>query len=302
VDLYNSAAARGIASRLRANESIKDIEKRLKEIEANPPKRTGIASGKYPELRAIRKSQVALQGGKRIELAAPTTKNFAASYYDATREIVGDPEFMAGPRRREGFRHEKWHDVQNVGKQLKRPISTPLEKLSWSGFEGGSGMYRSTKGATLLEIANAQKAAEAAASGWRGGLGQFAMEGQAYVVGKKSIPAGIGQFIRSSEGYVDNPRYAAGRPFFKTLATVNKANEAGRNLLPAARQLGAALGEEAAIAGRMALRGAGRLAGPVGLAMTAYDLAQAFPAPAPISEEDMGQALREYRTGPQPRY
>jgi hypothetical protein len=128
------------------------------------------------------------------------------------------------------------------------------------------------------------------------------MEGQAYVVGKKSIPAGIGQFIRSSEGYVDNPRYAAGRPFFKTLATVNKANEAGRNLLPVARQLGAALGEEAAIAGRMALRGAGRLAGPVGLAMTAYDLAQAFPAPAPISEEDMGQALREYRTGPQPRY
>jgi hypothetical protein len=80
------------------------------------------------------------------------------------------------------------------------------------------------------------------------------------------------------------------------------AREAGRDLMPAARSLGRALGTEAASVGGMALRGAGRLAGPVGVAMTAYDLAQAFPAPAPISEEDMGQALREYRTGPQPRY
>ena len=78
--------------------------------------------------------------------------------------------------------------------------------------------------------------------------------------------------------------------------------EAGRDLMPAARSLGRVLGTEAASVGGMALRGAGRLAGPVGLAMTAYDLAQAFPAPAPISEEDMGQALRSYRTGPQPAY
>jgi hypothetical protein len=80
------------------------------------------------------------------------------------------------------------------------------------------------------------------------------------------------------------------------------AKDVGRNLLPAAKQLGTALGTEAVSVGGMALRGAGRLAGPVGLAMTAYDLAQAFPAPAPISEEDMGQALRSYRTGPQPAY
>ena len=82
--------------------------------------------------------------------------------------------------------------------------------------------------------------------------------------------------------------------------------KAGRNLLPSARRLGAALGEGAFSVGGSALRGAGRLAGrfagPVGLAMTAYDLAQAFPAPAPISEKDMGKALRSYRTGPQPAY
>ena len=72
------------------------------------------------------------------------------------------------------------------------------------------------------------------------------------------------------------------------------AMEMGKDLRPAARTLGNALGGFG--------RAVGRLAGPVGVAMTAYDLAQAFPAPTPISEEDMGQALREYRTGPQPRY
>ena len=72
------------------------------------------------------------------------------------------------------------------------------------------------------------------------------------------------------------------------------AMEMGKDLRPAARTLGNALGGFG--------RAVGRIAGPVGVAMTAYDLAQAFPAPAPISEEDMGEALRSYRTGPQPAY
>ena len=76
--------------------------------------------------------------------------------------------------------------------------------------------------------------------------------------------------------------------------------ETGTDLMPVARTLGRALGEEALSAGGALLRGAGRLAGPVGVAMTAYDLAQAFPAPEPISEEEMAQAMRGYRTGPQP--
>jgi hypothetical protein len=99
--------------------------------------------------------------------------------------------------------------------------------------------------------------------------------------------------------YEGKPNWLMG---YKEVGKAPKGVEAGRNLLPAARRLGAALGTEAASLGGMALRGAGRLAGPVGLAMTAYDLAQAFPAPAPISEKDMGQALRSYRTGPQPSY
>lgn len=72
------------------------------------------------------------------------------------------------------------------------------------------------------------------------------------------------------------------------------AMEMGRDLRPAARTLERALGGVG--------RAVGRAAGPLGVAMTAYDLAQAFPAPAPISEEKMGQALRSYRTGPQPAY
>ena len=290
---FNEIIARGSASR-----SIESLGKQIEQIEKNQPRRTGLASGRYPELRAIRRSQVALQGGKRW---AGLNEPSGASYSQNTRLMYGNKDFVSGPRGIEAARHEKWHDVQNVGRQLNRPISTPLERATWKGFPA-SWEVGPTKGMSLMEIAQAQDRAIQATSGLRGGFGQFALEGQAYVVGKKSIPAGIGQFIRSSEGYVDNPRYAAGRPFFKTLSTVNKANEAGRNLLPAARQLGAVLGSEAASVGGMALRGVGRLAGPVGVAMTAYDLAQAFPAPAPISEEDMGQALRSYRTGPQPRY
>ena len=95
---------------------------------------------------------------------------------------------------------------------------------------------------------------------------------------------------------------AGGKIATEAIGESTIAKDVGRNLIPATRRLGAALGTEAASIGGMALRGVGRLAGPVGVAMTAYDLAQAFPAPAPISEEDMGQALREYRTGPQPRY
>jgi hypothetical protein len=302
VDPYSRQTVKLISSRLKAEESIKDIDRRLKELEQNPPKRTGLASGKYPELRAIRKSQVALQGGKRMELVPDLGRSAGAAYYGDTREMVGSRSFIEGPRGVEGIRHEKWHDVQNVGKRLNRYISTPLEKVTWGGFEKGGSLSQSTRGMTLLDIANAQKATEAASSGWRGGLGQFAMEGQAYIVGKKSVPAGIAQFIQSSPAYVDNPRYAAGRPLFKTLATVKSATDAGRDLIPAARSLGRALGTEAASVGGMALRGAGRLVGPVGLAMTAYDLAQAFPAPAPISEEDMSRAMREYRTGPQPQF
>ena len=103
------------------------------------------------------------------------------------------------------------------------------------------------------------------------------------------------------------PEYLAGGRMATEAATESTlAKDVGRNLLPVTRRLGAALGTETASIGRMALRGAGRLAGrfagPVGMAMTAYDLAQAFPAPAPISEEDMGKALRSYRTGPQPAY
>jgi hypothetical protein len=112
--------------------------------------------------------------------------------------------------------------------------------------------------------------------------------------------------------YEGKPNWLMG---YKEVGSATKGVEAGRNLLPAARQLGAALGAEVASVGGMALRGAGRLAGPVGVAMTAYDAATIGPAMArdwldrptyisdPNAQEKMAsQALIEYRTGPQPRY
>jgi hypothetical protein len=88
------------------------------------------------------------------------------------------------------------------------------------------------------------------------------------------------------------------------------ASAAGRDLMPAARTLGRALGTEAASLGGMALRGAGRLAGPVGLLMTAYDAATMGPAAlrdfayGPWQSEytgpEMEEALRQYKTSGPP--
>ena len=108
--------------------------------------------------------------------------------------------------------------------------------------------------------------------------------------------------------YEGKPNWLMG---YRQIGGATRGVEVGRNLLPAAKRLGAALGTEAASVGGMALRGAGRLAGPVGMAMTAYDAATIGPAMArdwldrptyisdPNAQEKMAsQALLEYRTGP----
>lgn len=136
---------------------------------------------------------------------------------------------------------------------------------------------------------------------------------QGFGVFEGGMPASEVQGVRKIYGNPATGEYSLGpeRSFerfqqkWEGLSSARKARtalEMGRDLRPATATLRAALGEETAIAGRMALRGIGRLAGPVGWAMTAYDLAQAFPAPPAISQEEMGQALRSYRTGPQPSY
>jgi hypothetical protein len=111
--------------------------------------------------------------------------------------------------------------------------------------------------------------------------------------------ANLGTLPSANEPILGTPRdFARFQKKYEGISQAAKARSAfemGRDLRPAAKSLERALGGAV-------LRGAGRLAGPVGVAMTAYDLAQAFPAPAPISEEDMGKALRSYRTGPQPAY
>jgi hypothetical protein len=85
---------------------------------------------------------------------------------------------------------------------------------------------------------------------------------------------------------------------------------AGKDLLPAARLLGRALGTESASLGGLALKGLGRLAGPAGVALTAYDLSTMVPAAleefangpwqSDFSVDQMDAALSGYRTGPAP--
>jgi hypothetical protein len=136
---------------------------------------------------------------------------------------------------------------------------------------------------------------------------------QGFGVFEGGMPASEVRGVRKIYGNPATGEYSLGpeRSFerfqqkYGGLSAASKARSAmemGRDLRPATKSLARALGEDALSVGGRLARGAGRLAGPVGVAMTAYDLAQAFPAPAPISEEDMGRALRSYRTGPQPAY
>jgi len=89
------------------------------------------------------------------------------------------------------------------------------------------------------------------------------------------------------------------------------ASAAGRDLMPAARTLARALGTDAVSLGGMALRGVGRLAGPIGTIATMYDAATIIPSelrdwmdrPTYISDPNAeakirSQAIDEYRTGP----
>lgn len=207
-------------------------------------------------------------------------------YRPQTREIFVNTS-LAPDVQRKVKRHEFFHDIQAQKKAGKIPASF-VDRLTFPSQEAYGKAPTDPFGAKLK---------------W--GLSELASETQARVAQEGSLKKGFDVMLKEASGHAaDN--LAKGRPVaagvFRAVGGINTAREAGRNLLPAARQLGAALGTEAASVGRMALRGAGRLAGPVGLAMTAYDLAQAFPAPAPISEEDMGKALRSYRTGPQPAY
>jgi len=128
---------------------------------------------------------------------------------------------------------------------------------------------------------------------------------QGFGVFEGGMPASEVQGIRKIRGNPATGEYALGpeRSFdrfqakWEGISAARKARtalEMGRDLKPATQTLAKALGGVA--------RGVGRLAGPVGAAMTAYDLAQAFPAPPAISQEKMGQALRSYRTGSQPSY
>ena len=118
-------------------------------------------------------------------------------------------------------------------------------------------------------------------------------------------PASSGKFATVERGMA--PPASSGK--FATVEPMAPPASSGKfatvtRMAPAAAEGKFATAAAPSMAGRM-LRGAGRMvgraAGPVGVAMTAYDLAKAFPAPAPMNRGEREEAARSYRTGPQPK-
>jgi len=198
-------------ARQRAAESIPISGERLSEIAARSPQRTGLASGKYPELRAVLKTQRALGSVAQD----PTLPKGSAAYQPSTRKISANPSVFQNPKiLRELRRHEQIHDIQSVGRQLGRTVISPFERLTWG----------------------------------QGGLANMASEFQAYSGQMGSRMRGAGMFMQNIPLYINEPQYAKVRP-------VLKAAKLGRDLMPAARNLGKALGRAAGPAGWLATAG-----------------------------------------------
>lgn len=205
-------------ARQRAAESIPISGERLNEIAARSPQRTGLASGKYPELRAVLKTQRALGSVAQD----PTLPKGSAAYQPSTRKILANPNVFKNPKLlRELRRHEQIHDIQSVGRQLGRTVVSPFERLTW---------------------------AQEAPTSVKGGLSSLASELQAYSGQMGSRMRGAGTFMQNIPLYINEPQYAKVRP-------VLKAAELGRDLMPVARNLGRALGRAAGPAGWLATAG-----------------------------------------------
>ena len=162
--------------KVRAYEKAKEkATESFKELAANQNK----GLGKYSKLRQVVKSQMKTGGvtdgpGEKL-LSKDLKDQFGGSYSPDTRKITIN-DIISPERRAEILRHERAHDFQQVGKQLKEPMTSNWERLTWLESEGKPGV--------------------------KSALGSVAKEIQARAVEKKSIPKA---FLKMA---VDAPFYA----------------------------------------------------------------------------------------------
>jgi len=137
--------------KIRAYEGAKEKAKEsFEELAADRNK----GLGKYSKLRQVVKSQKKTGGVVEVPGEELLTKNlkdqFGGIYNPDTRGIELN-DSLSPQKRADVLRHERAHDFQKVGKQLKEPISSNWERLTWLESEGKPGV-KSALGNVAKEI------------------------------------------------------------------------------------------------------------------------------------------------------
>jgi hypothetical protein len=141
--------------------------------------------GKYSKLRQVVKSQLESGGVQQVPTSELLSKDlqatFAGTYSPRTRNIK-IAETLSPQGKASLLRHERTHDFQEVGKQLKEPIGSNWERLTWLESEGKPGI--------------------------KSAIGRVASEIQARAVQGKSTPKALLNMAADAKNYVgdtDNP-------------------------------------------------------------------------------------------------
>lgn len=177
------------------NEAKEKANQSIEELADN--KNKGL--GKYSKLRQVVKSQLESGGVEQVstpELQSRDSKSFfSGSYYPETRKIK-IAEALSPQDKTSVLRHEKAHDFQRVGKQLKEPISSNWERLAWLESKGEPGI--------------------------KSAIGNIASEVQARAVQNKSTPKALLSMAMEAKTYVGDTLNPVEKALYKGIGMLEQ--------------------------------------------------------------------------------
>jgi hypothetical protein len=185
----------GGVNRKMQNEAKEKANQSIEELANN--KNKGL--GKYSKLRQVVKSQLESGGVEQVptpELRSRDSKSvFSGSYYPETRNIK-IAEALSPQDKASVLRHEKAHDFQRVGKQLKEPISSNWERLTWLESKGEPGV--------------------------KSAIGNIASEIQARAVQNKSTPKALLSMAMEAKDYVGDTLNPVEKALYKGIGMLEQ--------------------------------------------------------------------------------
>lgn len=185
----------GDVNRKVQNEAKEKANQSIEELADN--KNKGL--GKYSKLRQVVKSQLESGGVEQVptsELRSGDSKSvFSGTYYPETRKIK-IAEDLSPQDKTSVLRHEKAHDFQRVGKQLKEPISSNWERLAWLESKGEPGI--------------------------KSAIGNIASEVQARAVQNKSTPKALLSMAMEAKDYVGETINPVEKALYKGISVFDK--------------------------------------------------------------------------------